>query len=193
MAFTLEIAQAAPDFRLPGVDGREYALADFARASTLVVFFTCNHCPHVVGSQERLLRLHEAFHPRGVDWVGINSNWTGNHPEDDFEHMQQCARQWGFRHPYLRDESQEAARAYGALRTPHFFVFDAQRLLRYTGRMDDNPRDASKATTHELRDALEALLAGRRPPVAAANPIGCNVKWANQEEHWMPEEACDLI
>ncbi len=193
MAFTLQIGEKAPDFSLPGVDGKTYSLEDFADADVLVVFFTCNHCPFVVGSEERIQALHDTYHPKGVDWVGINSNEKENHPTDDFDHMVERAREAGIRYPYLRDESQDIARAYGALRTPHFFVFDAERRLRYTGRLDDNPREADKATTHELDDAIAALLDGEDPPVAVTNPIGCNVKWQGQEEHWMPPEACDLV
>ncbi len=193
MAFTLQIGQPAPDFDLPGVDGKRHCLADFADARLLVVFFTCNHCPYVVGSEDRIARLVETYTPRGAAWVGINSNETDNHPTDDFEHMKRRAAEVGIRYPYLRDESQDVAIAYGALRTPHFYVFDADRRLRYTGRLDDNPRDASKATTHELADALDALLAGNDPPVPLTNPIGCNVKWKGRDEHWMPADACDLV
>jgi peroxiredoxin len=193
MAFTLAIGALAPDFELPGVDERNYRLADFSKAKVLVVFFTCNHCPYVVGSEDRIRALHDEFHPRGVDWVGINANETVNHPTDSLEHMKERARQKGIRYPYLRDDSQEVARAYGALRTPHFFVFDGQRRLRYTGRLDDNPRQADKATTHELRDALEAVLASRSLAAPLTNPIGCNVKWKGHPEHWMPPEACDLV
>jgi hypothetical protein len=107
--------------------------------------------------------------------------------------MVERARERGFRFAYVRDDSQDVARAYGALRTPHFYVFDADRKLRYTGRMDDNPRTPGQETTHELRDALDALLAGKAPPVPATNPIGCNVKWNGQDAHWMPPEACDLV
>jgi len=193
MAFTLELSQTAPDFSLPGVDGKTYALADFDDAPVLVVVFSCNHCPYVVGSEDRINAFHAAYAPRGVALVAINANEAENHPTDDFDHMVQRAREKDFRFAYLRDESQEVAKAYGALRTPHFYVFDADRRLRYTGRMDDNPREASKATTHELVDAVDALLAGSAPPVALTNPIGCNVKWKGQDEHWMPPEACDLV
>ena len=193
MAFTLELNQTAPDFSLPGVDGKTYALADFDDAPVLVVVFSCNHCPYVVGSEDRINAFHAAYAPRGVALVAINANEAENHPTDDFDHMVQRAREKDFRFAYLRDESQEVAKAYGALRTPHFYVFDADRRLRYTGRMDDNPREASKATTHELVDAVDALLAGSAPPVALTNPIGCNVKWKGQDEHWMPPEACDLV
>ena len=193
MAFTLEIGQPAPDFNLCGIDGTACSLAGFADAAVLVVVFSCNHCPYVVGSEDRMVALSREYAPRGVAMIAINSNETENHPTDSFVHMVQRAREKGFPFPYVRDESQEVARAYGALRTPHFFVLDRQRRLRYTGRMDDNPRQPGKQTTHELRDALDALLAGRQPPVAITNPIGCNVKWKGQPEHWMPPEACDLV
>ena len=193
MAFTLEIEQQAPDFDLPGVDGRNHRLADFADAEILIMVFSCNHCPYVIGSEDRMIRLHADYAPKGVAMVAINSNETENHPSDSFDHMVERAQAKGFAFPYVRDESQEVAMAYGALRTPHYFVFDRQRVLRYTGRMDDNPRQPGQETTRELRDALDALLEGKEPPLAVTNPIGCNVKWNGKEEHWMPPEACDLI
>lgn len=193
MAFTLQIGEEAPDFSLCGTDGKSYSLADFADAKILVVVFTCNHCPFVVGSEDRMLELYNDYADKGVAMVGINSNETENHPTDDYEHMVLRAKEKGFPWPYLRDDTQQVAMAYGALRTPHYFVFDEDRKLRYTGRMDDNPREPGKETTRELRDALEALLAGQEPPVPVTNPIGCNVKWQGKEEHWMPPEACDLV
>lgn len=193
MPFTLSLGDKAPDFTLPGVDGKDWSLADFADKPYLVVVFSCNHCPYVIGSEDRMIALHDDYAGRGVAMVAINSNETDNHPTDDFEHMVARAREKGFAFPYLRDESQDIARAYGALRTPHFYLFDAARQLRYTGRMDDNPRQPGQETTHELRDALDALLAGEDPPVAVTNPIGCNVKWKGQDAHWMPPDACDLV
>lgn len=193
MAFTLQIGQDAPDFHLPGVDGKTYSLDDFTHARILVVVFSCNHCPFVVGSEDRMIQLHREYKPRGVEMVAINSNETVIHPTDDFQHMIERAQEKDFVFPYLRDESQEVALAYGALRTPHFFVFDDKRILRYTGRMDDNPREPGREHTHELKDALEALLAGHQPLIPLTNPIGCNVKWKNHDDHWMPAEACDLV
>jgi len=193
MAFTLGLGAAAVDFDLPGVDGRNYSLADFADAKLLIVVFSCNHCPYVVGSEDRMNRLYADYEARGVAMIAINSNETDNHPADSFEHMVRRAKDKRFRFPYVRDESQETALAYGALRTPHYYVFDAERKLRYTGRMDDNPRRGGQETTRELRDALDALLAGEEPPVPVTNPIGCNVKWKGRDGHWMPPEACDLV
>lgn len=193
MAFTLQIGQSSPDFDLPGVDGKRYSLASFKDAQVLVVVFSCNHCPYVVGSEERMLKLFRDYAPHGVEMVAINSNETENHPMDSFEHMKVRAKEKGYPFPYLRDETQEVARAYGALRTPHYYVFDRERKLRYTGRMDDNPRNPGQEKTHELRDAIEAILAGKRPAVEVTNPIGCNVKWKGKPEKWMPPEACDLV
>lgn len=193
MPFTLQIGDSPPDFDLPGVDGKNYSPASFNDARLLIVFFSCNHCPYVVGSEDRMNALYDDYAPRGIAMIAINSNETENHPTDTFEHMVQRAKDKGFRFPYVRDESQDVARSYGALRTPHYYVFDEQRTLRYTGRMDDNPREAGKQTTHELRDAIDALLEGKDPPVPVTNPIGCNIKWKGKGEHWMPPEACDLV
>jgi peroxiredoxin len=193
MAFTLPIGAKAPDFKLPGIDGRTYSLADFRAAKVLVVVFACNHCPFVVGSEERMKKFVADYAPRGVQMIAINANETQNHPKDSFAHMKTHAAEKGLTWAYVRDDSQAVARAYGALRTPHFYVFDGERKLRYTGRLDDNPREPGKETTHELRDAVDALLAGKAPAVALTNPIGCNVKWQGQDEHWMPAEACDLV
>ncbi len=193
MAFTLQIGQEAPDFDLAGVDGKRYSLADFREAKVLVVVFSCNHCPYVIGCEDRMIMFYADYALRGVSMVAINSNEDQMHPTDSFGHMVIRAREKSFKFPYLRDDTQETAMAYGALRTPHFYVFDADRKLAYTGRMDDNPRNPGKETTHELHDAVDALLAGRKPEVLATNPLGCNVKWAGKPHHWMPPEACDLV
>lgn len=197
MAFTLSLDQPAPDFDLPGVDGKRYSLASFADARLLVIVFSCNHCPYVTGSEDRMIAFARRYAPRGVTFVAINSNETDNHLTDSFEHMVRRAKEKQFPFPYLRDETQGVARAYGALRTPHYYLFDkspsGRWRLQYTGRMDDNPRNPGRETTHELADAVDALLAGREPPVRATNPIGCNVKWKGQPEKWMPPDACDLV
>jgi peroxiredoxin len=192
MSFTLQLGAPAPDFRLPGVDGKEYSLASFKQAKALIVVFSCNHCPAAIGSEDRMIKLVKDYQAKGVAMVSINANEDQGHPQDSFEHMKERSKQKAFPFPYVRDAKQDVAKAYGALRTPHFYLFGPDRKLAYTGRMDDNPYDAAKAKTHELRDAVEAVLAGKKPPVALTNPIGCNVKWAGKEEHWMPPEACDL-
>ncbi len=191
--FTLDIGDAAPDFKLPATDGKTYGLPDFAKARFLVVFFTCNHCPFVTGSDEFTRATANRFKEHGVAFVGINSNSENTHPEDDFEHMVERMREHQFPWVYLRDQSQDTARAYGALRTPHFFVFNQERKLLYTGRAMDNPRDPHKATTHDLEKALSEAVAGQPVGQPKTNPIGCNVKWDGKDAHWMPPEACDLV
>jgi len=193
MSFTLQIGERAPDFRLPATDGKTYALSDFEKDPVLVVFFTCNHCPYVTGSDESTRKIVEKFAPRGVRFVGINSNSKNTYAEDDFPHMVSRMREEKFPWIYLHDESQEIARTYGALRTPHFYVFDRERQLVYTGRAVDNPRQAERSTTHDLERALEEHLAGKPITTPMTNPIGCNVKWDGRDAHWMPADACDLV
>ena len=193
MSFTLQIGAPAPDFRLPATDGKTYALADFAGADVLVVSFTCNHCPYVIGSDEITRATAEKVKSCGVRFVGINSNSKRTYAEDDFAHMVGRMEEFRFPWVYLHDESQAVARAYGALRTPHFFVFDRERKLVYTGRALDNPREPAKATVNDLERALAEITAGRPVSVPVTNPIGCNVKWEGKDKHWMPPEACDLV
>ncbi len=193
MAFTLDIGAAAPKFSLPATNGTTYALEDFGDAKLLVVFFTCNHCPYVIGSDESTRIIAERFAEQGVRFVAINSNSKHTYAEDDFDHMVARMEEYRFPWTYLYDESQEVAEAYGALVTPHFYVFDAGRKLVYTGRAIDNPRAWEASTTHELVDALEELLADKPVSEPVTNPIGCNVKWEGKDRHWMPPEACDLV
>ena len=193
MSFTLELGTKAPDFKLPATDGKTYALADFAGAEVLVISFTCNHCPYVIGSDEITRATAEKFQSKGVRFVAINPNSANTYAEDDFPHMVARMKEHRFPWVYLRDESQDVARAYGALRTPHFFVFDRARQLVYTGRGVDNPRETAKMTVNDLDRALQEITSGRPVSVPKTNPIGCNVKWEGKDKHWMPPEACDLI
>jgi len=192
MGFTIDIGKAAPQFSLPGVDGKTCSLQDFAKAKAVVVCFTCNHCPAVKGNETRERAFVNAYAPKGIAYVAINSNDLAFHPDDSFEHMKERAKRLGFTWPFLRDETQAAAKAYGAQRTPHFFLLDSARKVVYAGRMDDNPHDANLASTHELRDAVEALLAGKPIRVPVTEPIGCNVKWRGQDAHWMPQSLADF-
>jgi len=193
MSFTLQIGEPAPEFRLPATDGKTYALDDFEKDPVLVLFFACNHCPYVTGSDESTRRTAEKFAPRGVRFVAINSNSKNTYAEDDFPHMVARMREEKFPWTYLHDESQDVARAYGALRTPHFYVFDRDRRLIYTGRAVDNPRQAERSTTRELEHALDEHLSGKPITTPMTNPIGCNVKWDGRDAHWMPADACDLV
>ena len=193
MSFTLELGATAPDFSVTGTDGKNYSLADFESASTLVVFFTCNHCPFVVGSDEVTRATAEKFQDKGVAFIGINSNSEKTNPTDDFDQMVLRMKEHNFPWIYARDASQEVAQAYGALRTPHFYVFDADRKLVYCGRGVDQPRDTSKMQVNDLEKALAEVTAGQSVSVPLTNPIGCNVKWLEQDAHWMPADACDLV
>lgn len=193
MAFTLGIGEKAPDFSLPATDGDIYSLNNFSDAKVLVIFFTCNHCPYVIGSDETTRKTVEKFAPMGVKFVGINSNSPNTYAEDSFENMVKRMDEHQFPWTYLHDASQEVAKAYGALRTPHFFVFDENRQLIYTGRALDNPKDPSKAKSNDLEDALKEHLAGKGINTKVTNPVGCNVKWEGKDAHWMPPEACDLV
>ena len=130
---------------------------------------------------------------QNVSFVGINSNSKNTYIEDSFDNMVKRMKDHNFPWVYLYDESQEVAKAYGALRTPHFFVFDESRKLIYTGRGVDNPRNTSEMTSNDLWNALEEYLSGKPISTPLANPIGCNVKWEGKDQHWMPPEACDLM
>ena len=193
MAFTLQPGQKAIDFKLPSTEGKEYTLADFEKFKYLVVFFTCNHCPYVIGSDELTRVTANKYSNRGVGFAGINSNSENTYPEDSYLNMIKRMEKLKFPWVYLHDKTQEVAKAYGALRTPHFYVFNEERTLVYTGRGVDNPRDTSKMTINNLDVVLDELT-GRKPlSVPMTNPIGCNIKWDGKDAHWMPAEACDLV
>ena len=192
MAFTLEIGQNAPAFTLPATDGNTYSLDSFTD-SFLVVFFTCNHCPYVIGSDEVTRQTVDKYARKGVSFIGINSNSSNTYAEDDFPHMVERMRVYKFPWLYLYDESQEVAMKYGALRTPHFYVFDDERKLVYTGRGMDSPRDVSKMTVNDLDRVLDELTSGKPVSIPVTNPIGCNVKWDGKDKHWMPADTCDLV
>ncbi|MFN2133055.1 MAG: thioredoxin family protein [Anaerolineae bacterium] len=193
MAFTLQLGEKPPAFSLPATDGQTYSLSDFDGDKYLVVFFTCNHCPYVLGSDEVTRQTAEKYASAGVRFVAINSNSKNTYPEDDFPHMVARMQAQQFPWLYLYDESQDVARAYGALRTPHFYVFNEDRELIYTGRGVDNPRDTTKMTVNDLDNALGELVAGKPISTPLTNPIGCNVKWDGKDAHWMPADACDLV
>ncbi|MDP3435173.1 MAG: thioredoxin family protein, partial [Bacteroidota bacterium] len=144
MAFTLEIGSQAPEFNLKATDGKFYKLSDFSDSKILVVFFTCNHCPYVLGSDEVTRKTADRFQAEGVRFVAINSNSPNTYAEDSYENMIVRVDENQFPWIYLHDETQQVALAYGALKTPHFYVFDQGRKLVYTGRSVDQPRDASK-------------------------------------------------
>ena len=181
MAATSDVLQrgmVAPDFSLPGTDGRSWRYADAAGPAGLVVMFVCNHCPYVKAVVDRIVRDTGALRKAGIGTVAISSNDAVAYPEDSFDRMQEFAQQHGFDFPYLYDASQQVARAYGAACTPDFFGFDRQRLLQYRGRLDASGRlPETPDTRRELYEAmLQVARTGRGPDVQ--NPsIGCSIKW----------------
>jgi peroxiredoxin len=193
MAFTLQPGQKAIDFRLPSTEGKEYCLSDFDNFKYLVIFFTCNHCPYVIGSDEVTRATAEKYSSKGVGFAGINSNSENTYAEDSFPNMVRRMKKHNFPWVYLYDKSQEVAKSFGALRTPHFYVFDEERKLVYTGRGVDNPRDTSRMTVNNLDKVLDELTNGKKISVQMTNPIGCNIKWEGKDAHWMPPDACDLV
>jgi peroxiredoxin len=193
MAYTLQPGEKAIDFILPSTEGKEYSLSDFDKFRYLVIFFTCNHCPYVIGSDEVTRATAEKYGGMGVGFAAINSNSENTYSEDSFANMVKRMKKNNFPWVYLHDKSQEVARSYGALRTPHFYVFDNDRKLVYTGRGVDNPRDTSKMSVNNLDKVLDELSSGRKITVHMTNPIGCNIKWEGKDAHWMPADACDLV
>jgi peroxiredoxin len=173
----MELKDPAPDFSLKGVDGRHYALKDFASAKALVVIFSCNHCPYVKAYEDRMVQIQNDYAAKGVKFAVINSNDAVNYPEDSFQAMVDRSREKKFNFPYLADEAQTVAKAYGATHTPHLFVFDAGRKLAYTGKIDDNWENPGAVKQTYLRDALDDLLAGKAPRLPQTHAIGCTIKW----------------
>jgi len=176
----LSIGDPLPHFRLPAVDG----LTVDTRAIKdpfLAVIFTCNHCPYAQAYEDRILEIAEHFDQEGVQVVLINSNDSTDYPQDSFAAMKERYEAEGYPCPYCRDETQEVARAFGALCTPHCFVFGRDRTLRYKGRVDDNWEHPDQVKQRNLWDALDALVENREPPVHEANAIGCSIKWKNEK------------
>jgi len=174
---TLRIGDSAPSFRLPGVDGRDYSLQDFKDKEVVIVMFSCNHCPTVKAYENRFIELQDDYEGKGVTLIAINANDDKKYSEDSFENMKIRAKEKGFNFPYLRDESQKVAKAYGAERTPEVFVFDRKRILRYHGRIDDNVHAPDQVRETYLRDAIDAILEGRAVPLEETEPVGCTIKW----------------
>ena len=187
----LELGSPAPDFSLTGVDGRTYTLRDFQDARILAVIFTCNHCPTAQAYERRIVALVNDYSPKGVGFVAINPNHAESvrldelgytDLDDTFESMKIRSADHQFNFPYLDDGPTETvARKFGPVATPHVFIFDSSRRLRYRGRIDDSERE-DVAKTHDAKNALEALLAGNQPPVTETKVFGCSIKWAEKEE-----------
>ena len=177
---TLTIGDKAIDFTLKNaneeIGGQSLSLKQSAGKNGLIVVFECNHCPYVVASVDRMNKMSKYCKSKQIGFVGINSNDASVYANDSFEHMVKRAHN-GMPYSYLYDETQEIAHAYGAKRTPEFFLFNSENTLVYRGRMDDSPRDPNQVTTSELKDAIDAMLDKRTPEVSETESIGCSVKW----------------
>ena len=177
----LKIGSPAPDFNLPGVDGKKYALSFFAEEKALIVIFSCNHCPYVQAYENRIKQIQSDYAGKGASVVAINSNEDKGYPEDSFENMKKRATEQKFNFLYLRDEDQSVARAYDATHTPEIFLFDNERKLAFHGKIDDNWQEPNKVQNHYLRNALDELLAGKEISVPETFTIGCTIKWKKLE------------
>lgn len=172
----LRIGDSAPDFNLRGVDGEDHSLNSFTNSRILAVMFTCNHCPYVQAVEDRLIDIQRDYQAKGVSLVAINPNDEKKYPEDSFDEMVKRAARKGYNFPYLRDLDQKTTNSYGTEVTPEIFVFDQDRKLSYHGRVDDS-KDPSQVKSKDMRNALDALLEGKEPPVTEAKAFGCSVKW----------------
>jgi peroxiredoxin len=189
---TLEIGATAPAFSLPGVDGKTYTLESFKESKILVIVFTANHCPTAQAYENRILQLYQEFSPRGVEIVLVSSNDPNalcleemgySDLGDSFDEMKMRARDKNFPMPYLYDgDRQEMAKAYGPTTTPHVFIFDSQRKLRFCGRIDEMENPYEKATQPDTRNAITALLDGKPVPVEKTKTFGCSIKWSSKSE-----------
>jgi peroxiredoxin len=174
----LPLGTAAPDFSLVNVDGRTVSLSDFENAPALLVIFMCNHCPFVKHLADALAQFTAEYIAKGVAVFGINSNDAANYPADSPEQMVREAEERGYRFPYLYDETQDVAKAYQAACTPDFFLFDRERRLAYRGQFDDSRPDSGiPISGKDMRAALDAVLAGKKPSENQRPSIGCNIKW----------------
>jgi thiol-disulfide isomerase/thioredoxin len=173
----MQLGAPCPAYDLPGTDGKNHTLEELAGKKLVVLVVSCNHCPYVIAYEPRLVAITKEYGAKGVAFVAINANDATRYPDDAMEPMIQRSKERGFDFPYLRDDSQATVRALGARFTPEVYVFDEARKLRYHGRIDDNHRDLAKVTSHDLKNALDALLAGKEPPVTETTAFGCSVKW----------------
>jgi peroxiredoxin len=172
----ISIGERAPGFQLDGTEGKRHALGDGSAPAT-VVYWTCNHCPYALAWHDRLMEVARDYSERGVRVLAVNSNDAERYPADSFEAMRERVdSEGGWPHPFLHDESQEVARAWGAERTPDVFVLDSELRLRYRGAPDADYDDPAQGASW-LREALDAVLAGREPERAETEPVGCTIKW----------------
>ena len=172
-----EFGLPAPDFALPGTDGRTYRLADVRGPNGLLVMFICNHCPYVKAVRERIVRDVQELQALGIGAVAISSNDPSDYPEDSFENMKRIAVEWRLPMPYLHDESQEVARHYGAVCTPDFFGYDKDLRLQYRGRLDESRKEAAPNARRDLFEAMKQVAQTGRGPAEQISSMGCSIKW----------------
>jgi peroxiredoxin len=173
----LKIGSTAPDFSLPGIDGQNYSLDNFNKSKGFIVIFSCNHCPYVRAYENRIKKLQSDYSNKAISVLAINSNDSDQYEDDSFENMKLRAAEMNFNFPYLRDEDQSVARAYGASHTPEIFLFNNERKLVFHGKIDDNWRDETKVKSSYLKDAVEELINGKEISVPETFTIGCTIKW----------------
>ena len=171
------LGTAVIDFKLPGVDGKEYSLESFAAYKVLVIIFMCNHCPYVKAVIQRLIDLQKEVLGQGVRLVGINCNDAIKYPDDSFESMYRVSKVWGMNFPYLFDESQEVAQKYDAVCTPDIYLYGAKRTLLYRGRIDDNWDNPDKVSRRDLKQAIDSILSDRKITIKQIPSMGCSIKW----------------
>jgi peroxiredoxin len=174
---TLKIGSPAPDFNLPGIDGKKYSLSSFKDKNAIIFIFSCNHCPYVQANEDRIRQIQKDYKDKGVEVIAINSNDDKGYPEDSFDNMKKRAAEKKFNFLYLRDDIQSVAHAYDATHTPEIFLFDKERKLAFHGKIDDNWQEPNKVQNPYLRNALDELLAGKEISVPETFTIGCTIKW----------------
>lgn len=177
MTDTLKIGDPVPEFNLTGVDGKKYTLNDFKDAKGLIVIFSCNHCPYVQAYEERIKGIQSDYETKGIRVVAISSNDVDSYPEDSFENMKKRSDEKGFNFPYLWDETQQLAKAFGATHTPEIFLFNQEKKLAFHGKIDDNWNDEKSIKNRYLRAALDEMLSGCEISVPETFTIGCTIKW----------------
>jgi peroxiredoxin len=180
MAPGYAIGDSAADFKLPNIDGKLVSMADYKDAKGFIVIFTCNTCPFAKAYEDRIVALDAKYRPKQFPVIAINPNDLTQQPDDSMEHMKARAKEKGFTFPYLRDESQEVAKMYGATKTPHLYLLSnngGKYKVEYIGAIDDNPNDADNVNKRYVENAVDALLAGKSPAVKEIRAIGCTIKW----------------
>lgn len=179
--FGMGVGDYATDFELENIDGKKVSLADYKDNKGFIVVFTCNTCPYAKMYEQRIMELDQKYASQGFPVIAINPNDIDQQPGDSMGEMKKRAKDKGYSFPYLRDDSQAVATAYGATKTPHVYVLNEEATGKYKiefiGAIDDSPRDASDVEKTYVEDAVDALLAGNKPTVTGARAIGCTIKW----------------